>query len=95
MNGDEMKIALLTRRGDSVAPFGKEELGYGVLFPYTNKITGNSDPYIRFDCRPLALVHLSTLEQKDKYDVRLEDDSPFGAVGSVVPLPSLMSFTGR
>ncbi len=50
-----MKISLI---GDEIFT-GSGSVG--TLYPYINKVTNKSDPFIRLDGRPAALVHLSSI----------------------------------
>ena len=83
-----MKIELIDDNGKSTSPLSTGD-GKGELFSYINTITEESDPYIRFDSRPMALCHLSSLSD------RAFPDRIKCADGSVVSIEDMMGYVGN
>jgi hypothetical protein len=84
-----MKVDLIDSGGKSVSPFTTGD-GKGELFSYTNTITKKSDPFIRFDVRPMMMAHLSTLSYGVFSDRQIKRED-----GSVVSIESMMDYKGN
>jgi hypothetical protein len=77
-----MRIELLNQT-DSPAELMKGCGSVGDLHPYFNKVTGQSDPMLRFDGRPAFLMHLSDVPH---HKIKNLD------TGEITPVADLMDY---